>query len=110
MDGDAYISPIIHDKNGELILVMENHFSLVGLVELVEASDMFSSIFKTLEANISLLWVQTNSKILWNRLVENDRCKNEVQTFVDAIQVIHLSSSIFGFLWAYQRWCLLLMF
>lgn len=46
------ISTIVHDKNVEVMLVMESHFSLIGPLELTKATVMFNGISKALEAGI----------------------------------------------------------
>lgn len=92
------ISTIVHDKNVEVMLVMESHFSLIGPLELTKATVMFHGISKTLEAEIFPLWVENSKISIWSLLIENARYANKVQSFVDAIRDTHLYGSILCFL------------
>lgn len=46
---------VVCNKNGEVVLAMENYFSLTGFVELVKVVAMFNGISRAIEAGISPL-------------------------------------------------------
>lgn len=103
LDEKVGIRAIVRDANGDVFLAMENHFPMTGFVELVEAIATLNGISKSFEASISLLWVESDFKILQNLLVGNYQYANETQTLVDVIRDFQYRSFVLVFTRANRR-------
>lgn len=73
LDGEVGIGVIVRDMNGDVLLAFGSYFAMTRTVELVEVIGMFNGISKAIEAVVASLWVESDSKILWNFLVGNCR-------------------------------------
>lgn len=68
--------------NAFVLHSIENHFHLTRSIVPSKAITTYGGMSRTIEADIFLSWVEINSLILWNLLIENVRYANEIQSLI----------------------------